>query len=181
MLVKVIFIFIVSVVIVAYFLSKKMAGNSLKVGGNDEKIISSDDEVSARNRGEEFELKRKNFLENTLKYFSYLVEDFGYDQPEHLFNKQDNGTVTRDQLRYKNEKLDRLIVVSNSYHPYDYGFDIYVYRISISIVYSDDSNIAFNAISVLKENQDLAQSYIQQAAREFKDEFLQLIKGEVWR
>jgi hypothetical protein len=173
-------IFIIVVLILAYILIKRKGEKDLKGKVDDNKSTNEDERMTPEEKGQRFELKRKNFQQNTLQYFNFLVEEFCYNQPEHKYNQQDNGTVTSDQFRYTNEKLDRLIVVSNGYHPYDYGFDVCMYRPSISTAYSDNSNVRFMAIDVDKEKQDLEQTYIQKAATDFREGFLPQIKGEAW-
>jgi hypothetical protein len=175
----IIFIIVVFLVL-AYFLIKRKGEKVLKDKFDDNKSTNDDEGMTPEERGKRYELKRRNFQQNTLQYFNFLVEEFGYNPPEHKYNEQDNGTITKDEFRYTNEKFDRLIVVSNSYHPYDYGFDVCIYRPSISIAYSDDSNVRFMAIDVDKEKQDFEQTYIQKAATDFKEGFLPQIKGEVW-
>ena len=70
--------------------------------------------------GEVYHFKRNNFIEKTLKYFNFLVSEFGYSGPTHKFSQQENGTITRDQINYENLVTDRGISIVNAYHPVDY-------------------------------------------------------------
>ncbi|WP_153795849.1 hypothetical protein [Foetidibacter luteolus] len=173
-------IFVIAVLILTYFLNNNKSEKGFGTNDNDEKITYGDEEMTPEARSENFELKRIHFQQNTLKYFNFLVEEFGYNQPQHKYNQQDNGTIIKDELRYTNEGIDRLILIRNGYHPYDYGFDVCIYRPSISTAYSDDNNIRFLAICVSKESQDLEQTYLQKTANDFKEGFLPQIKGEAW-
>ncbi len=82
--------------------------------------------------GEIYDLKRNNFIDKTIENFKYLVNDFGYSGPTHRIGQQDDGTIILDEFHYENKLADRLVTVSNAYHPVDYGFEICVYRPSIS-------------------------------------------------
>jgi hypothetical protein len=125
---------------------------------------------------EEYDLKRKYFIDNTKKYFKFLVDDFQYSEPKYRSAEQKNGTIISDEFTYESESIDRIITVTNAYHPYDYGFEICFYRPSISMAHS----LRKMAIPVLKENQDIEQSYIEPIAKKFKNQFLEVIKGEKW-
>jgi hypothetical protein len=172
-------ILFVAALLLAYFVRKNKQKVGLKVTTIDQEI-TPEERLAREERGAKYELKRINFKQNSLKYFNFLVEEFGYNTPEHKFNQQENGTIINDELRYMNEKLDRLIVIANGYHPYDYGFDVCFYRPSISTDYSDNSNIRHMALDVDKEKQDIDQTYVENAAKDLKENFLLQIKGETW-
>ena len=133
-------------------------------------------EILKMTPGEIYDTKRKNFLENALKHFAFLVSEFGYREPVYEFYKQENGVVIKDEFKYENKAADRLIIVSNSYHPVDFGFEICVYKASRAILY-DKREIAY---SQLKENQDTEQSYLAEAATILKNNFTSQLKGEDW-
>lgn len=126
--------------------------------------------------GEIYETKRNNFINNTLKYFEFLCSEYGFDKPIHDECIQENGVILNDYLKYENRSIDRLIVISNSYHPVDYGFEINFYKPSISIKHGDSKMVYY----VLKEKQDVEQSYLFEAAKVLKNDFEKQIKGETW-
>lgn len=125
---------------------------------------------------EEHDLRRKFFIANTGIHFKFLVDDFGYFQPMYRFSQQDNGSIIKDEFKYENKSIDKVITVTNAYHPYDYGFEICFYRPSISL----DITQRKMAIYVLKQKQDLEQTYIEPIAKKFREEFLEVITGEKW-
>lgn len=178
---KALIIFAIIVFLISSFL-KITKGKKSDTVDDDSKINAEEsDDMTPEDRLEKFETKRRNFKQNTLTFFKFLVEEFGYSTPEYKFTQQPNGFVTKDEFRYVSEKFDRLIVVENGYHPYDYGFDVTMYRPSVSTAYSDDANIRFVAVRVEKESQDLEQNYIENLAKDFKKDFVAQIKGQVWR
>ena len=126
--------------------------------------------------GQQHDLKRKNFLDQAVKHFRFLGDIHGYNDPEHAFTQQANGSVTSDSLKYTHPFIDRLIVLLNAYHPVDYGFEVQCYRPSISIQPADRILV----YRVLKEDQDVAQTYLEQAARTVKARFTQTIAGHEW-
>ena len=123
-----------------------------------------------------YEANRKNFIEKATEHFSFLCDDCGYLTPEHSFYQQPNGTIITDSLRYLNKSIDRLIVIYNAYHPVDYGFEIQFYRPSISIKNVDRVMVHH----VLKEDQDVAQTYIENAAKLLRNKYLNIINGQEW-
>jgi hypothetical protein len=107
----------------------------------------------------EWEYKRKNFINNTQKYFKFLETEFGFNKPNHSFSKQANGTVTSDEIEYEN--TFKKIIISNSYHPIDYGFEINI----IDIERGTNKMLCY----VLKEKQDLKQEYLKEQAEVLKN------------
>ena len=67
--------------------------------------------------GEIYNLKRENFIERTKKYFEFLVSEFDFDKPNHIFGEQPNGTLILDKFEYKS--IDKTITILNAYHPVD--------------------------------------------------------------
>ena len=126
--------------------------------------------------GEIYELKRKNFINNTIENFKYLIDDFNYSQPIHKTSTQGNGTITSDKFQYENKLADRLVIVSNDYHPYDYGFEICFYRPSISTNHTDRKMVIF----LYNEKQDTEQTYIPTVAKKLKNEFVGILTGTKW-
>ena len=125
---------------------------------------------------EAYDFKRKCFIEKTIKYFNFLVTDFGYKEPFHKISQQENGTEILDEFIYENRNVDRLVTVSNAYHPVDYGFEICFYKPSISTAYGKREMVYY----LLKDDQDIEQSYLEQAARTLKDDFDIYLKGYKW-
>jgi hypothetical protein len=122
------------------------------------------------------ESKRNNFLEQATFLFSFLRDEFGYSGPVHSFHQQPNGIVIADNLQYDNEQIDRRIVLQNAYHPVDHGFELQFYRPSVSTRHAD----RFLAHYVLKEEQDIQQSYLHSVAVLAKDKYRRVINGEDW-
>ena len=106
-----------------------------------------------------YEYKRKNFINNTQKYFKFLEAEFKFNKSNHLFSKQPNGTVISDKIEYEN--TFRKIIISNSYHPVDYGFEINV----IDKEKGTNEMLCF----VLKEKQDLKQEYLKEQVEVLKN------------
>ena len=104
--------------------------------------------------GEVYEYKRKNFINNTRKYFKFLETEFKFSKANHLFSKQENGTVTSDSIEYANTLLNKKIVVSNHYHPVDYGFEINI----LNTENGTEEMLCY----VLKEKQDIKQEYLKE-------------------
>ncbi len=128
------------------------------------------------NPGAQHHLKRRNFIAQATEHFRFLCVRHGYTGPEHTFTQQANGSITSDALTYTHPSIDRLIVLRNAYHPVDYGFEVQFYRSSISTQPADGVLV----FGVLKEDQDVAQSYLEKAARAVKDRFTRTIDGHEW-
>lgn len=126
--------------------------------------------------GEIYDLKRKNFKQETLQHFQFLVSDLNYDEPIYKFSEQENGTVTSDSFFYRNPKINRVIAIKNQYHPYDYGFSI---EVGLLDKYSD-TNVGKLLLYKLKEEQDILQSYIKDLADKFRTEYLSQIDGSAF-
>lgn len=110
--------------------------------------------------GEIYDIKRNNFIEKTKKYFNFLVSNLDFERPSHRFHEQDNGTITRDEFQY--EGRNSTIVILNAYHPVDYGFEINL---------TDKLTGKTEMIHyVLKERQDIEQSYLKKVAELLKAE-----------
>lgn len=115
------------------------------------------------NYQEEYDLKRNNFVEKTKKYFDFLLSEYKYNNPIYNNYIQENGFITRDTFTYQGTESN--IIISNSYHPVDYGF-------AITIVSSVKEEIIYYK---LKEEQDVEQSYLTEAANFLKN----YLKGKV--
>jgi len=127
--------------------------------------------------GEIHELKRQNFIEYATRYFRFLCTELGYAGPVHSFSQQQNGTIILDKLEYHNKRIDRLVVICNAYHPVDYGFKVQFYRPTISLEHSD----RVMAYWVLKEDQDIEQTYLEKAAKTIKAKLYNIISGRQWK
>ncbi len=109
-----------------------------------------------------YDKKRQNFIERSQKLFDFLVKDYGYNKPVHVAGRrQEDGTILHDEIKYEKQMDDKTIVLFNSYHPVDYGFELRIFTPSISIQ-SKDREILFY---VLKEDQDMEQSYLIDAVK----------------
>lgn len=125
---------------------------------------------------EEYQLKRKNFIEKSIKFFNYLCDEFEYLPPIHSTYKQPNGVIITDSLEYLNESIDRLVIICNAYHPVDYGFEVQLYRPSISTNPPDRIMV----YPVLKEDQDIEQAYIEKAAEFVREKYTEVLLGNEW-
>jgi len=124
----------------------------------------------------ENEAKRRSFIEQATLRFSFVCDEFGYSGPVHSFYQQPNGVVIADYLQYDNDEVDRRIILENAYHPVDYGFELQFFRPSVSTRPAD----RLMAHHVLKEDQDVEQSYLENAARLAREKYRNLIAGEEW-
>lgn len=106
--------------------------------------------------GEKHELKRQNFKTNSLKEFTFLSTNFNLNQPSIKEYKQENGTITRDEITFSNSSLK--VEISNSYHPVDYGFEI-------KVTTNNKKELVYFK---LKEEQDLEQTYLKEASNKLK-------------
>jgi len=128
------------------------------------------------NRKEAYDLKRKNFTENSMNLFHFLCEDYGYLDPVHSFSQQPNRVITSDSFKYLNDSVDRLVVIINAYHPIDYGFQVMLYRPSISTLYSEGVMVYY----VLKEDQDINQTFLTDASQFVRDNYDSVLLGNDW-
>ncbi len=103
---------------------------------------------------------RQNFIEKVEIYFDYLTKDYGYT---FIGIEQSDWN---DKVTYENIAVDRKVVLSNSYHPMDYGFEIQWYRPSVSTNHSDREF----QIYVLKENQDNDQECLSKTSEQLKNQ-----------
>jgi hypothetical protein len=110
--------------------------------------------------GEIYDTKRGNFVHKTKLYFGFLTSDFDFDEPTYTSSEQSNGAIIADKFEFNNSDRNLKITVSNAYHPVDYGFEINL----------TDFNTGKEEMihSVLKENQDIEQSYLEKASEYLK-------------
>lgn len=118
--------------------------------------------------GEIYETIRKNFIAKTKLYFDFLTTEFDFDKPIYTFSEQSNGVVITDKFEFNNSDKNLKIVVSNSYHPVDYGFEINLTDLKTGT----EELIQI----VLKENQDIEQSYLEKASEYLKPGFGQRLR-----
>lgn len=104
--------------------------------------------------GEIYSTKRENFVDKAVIHFGFLVTSYQYDSPVHRIFKQANGVISCDEFEYAASK--KTIIIHNAYHPAEYGFEI-----NIIDHFSNQSEMVYH---VLKEKQDLEQSYLPKAA-----------------
>jgi len=117
---------------------------------------------------ETYNTKRENFIEKTKHYFDFLITEFDFDKPIYKFSEQPNGVVITDEFEFNNTDKSLKIVLSNSYHPVDYGFEINL----------TDLKIGTEEMlhSVLKEKQDVEQNYLKKASEYLKNGFGQRLR-----
>ncbi len=126
--------------------------------------------------GEHYTGKRTNFIAKTYAHFAFLTVEFGYDSPIHTEGIQPNGVVISDQIEYRNSVANRVIHITNAYHPVDYGFTIEFTDPTRSTHHTDREMVKL----VMKEDQDQEQSYLEQAAKELRANFEAQIRGTAW-
>lgn len=127
--------------------------------------------------GEEYDLKRIHFIEKATNHFRFLCDEFGYSGPKHTMHEQENEVVIADRLEFSNDSIDRVIVLYNAYHPNDYGFELHIYRPSISMKHSERLMMYY----VLKEDQDIEQTYLIAAAKFLREQCMDIIAGQEWK
>ena len=110
-----------------------------------------------------YDTKRKNFIDKAKLYFYFLTTEFDYDKPIYTFSEQSNGSVISDKFEFNNQDKNLKIVISNSYHPVDYGFEI-----NLTDLKTGTEEMVYN---VLKENQGIEQSYLEKASEYLKSRF----------
>ncbi len=120
--------------------------------------------------------RRRNFIEKVNRKFAFLCSEFGYVGPQHSVDEQQNGSVISEKLTYTNRSVDRQIVFYNAYHPVDYGFELQLFRPSVSSEYSQRELIYY----VLKEQQDDEQSYLEAVVGLLNDDYCSIITGKTW-
>lgn len=76
-------------------------------------------------------------------------------------------------MAYSNHSIDRKIVFYNAYHPVDYGFELQFYKPSISTRITDCVIVHY----VLKEKQDIEQSYLVDVVELLKYDYLEILPG----
>ena len=116
--------------------------------------------------------KRLNFKSKVETLFKYLVDEYNYvsSYKEH---KQPNGFVTSDIFIYKN--ANRIINISNNYHPNDYGFELEIIDSS-----QRSSNVLRKKLvfMVLKKRQCVDQKYLNVKSKELKTKYEDILTGK---
>ena len=114
--------------------------------------------------GEVNDTLRNNFVEKAKEYFEFLNSELHFEGPNHRFYEQANGSITRDELRYENQHS--ILVIINAYHPVYYGFEINL---------TDKLTVRTKMLyHVLKEEQDIEQSYLKKVVEDFRKKNLQI-------
>ena len=104
--------------------------------------------------------KRKNFVNMTKFYFEFLTSKFDFSGPNYTSSKQSNGVIIIDEFEFINTIKNLKITISNAYHPVDYGFEINIADLNTGM-----EDMIYH---VLKENQDIEQSYLEKASNFLK-------------
>ena len=115
-----------------------------------------------------YETKRTNFVNKTKLNFEFLTSEFDFDEPKYTFSEQSNGTILSDKFEFNNSDKNLRITISNAYHPVDYGFEI-----NLTDLNTGTEEMIHN---VLKENQDIEQSYLQKASEFLKTGYGQRLR-----
>ncbi len=125
---------------------------------------------------EEYRIRCKNFRDKTRSSFKYLVEEFNYEL-KYDSNRSQSGSIIVDTLIYTNKKRNRIIKISNSFHPKDRGFQLTIL---------DSSNFHKNIISekLLYStpliSQDINQDYLEKTAEKLKEFHSKVIQGKTF-
>ncbi|WP_178988811.1 hypothetical protein [Winogradskyella schleiferi] len=117
---------------------------------------------------ETYDTKRENFIEKTKCFFEFLITEFDFDKPIYKFSEQPNGVIIKDVFEFNNADKNLKIVLSNSYHPVDYGFEI-----NLTDLKNGQKEMVH---SVLKVNQDIEQNYLIKASEYLKNGFRQRLR-----
>ena len=110
-----------------------------------------------------YDTKRKNFVNKTKLYFEFLTSEFNFNEPKYTFSKQPNGTVIIDKFEFNNADKNLKVTITNAYNPVDYGFEINMTNLN--------TGTEEMIHHVLKENQDIEQSYLEKASEFLKTRF----------
>ncbi len=107
-----------------------------------------------------YDIKRENFINKTKLYFEFLTTEFDFEEPNYIFAEQPNGFVITDKFEFNNVNRSLRIIISNNYHPVDYGFEINLMDLNTGT----KEMIHY----VLKENQDIEQNYLEKSSQYLK-------------
>lgn len=116
------------------------------------------------------EKRRSNYIKKAKEHFAFLIHDYEYELTEQ------ESSDTSDELHYLNKKNDRLIVLSNQYHPNDYGFEVQFYKPSTSTNHPDREMPLYR----LKEDQDEDSNFLSEMALSLEENFKDEILGLSW-
>lgn len=124
----------------------------------------------------EYKKRCKNFRDKARVSFNYLVEEFNYEL-KHESDRYKSGSIIVDTLIYTNEKRNRIIKISNSFHPKDYGFKLTV--LDTSQIHNNvmSEKLLFNTLLI---NQDIGQNYLEQTAEKLKEFYTKVIEGKTF-
>lgn len=117
---------------------------------------------------ETYDIKRENFIEKTKHYFDFLTTEFDFDTPIYRFSEQPNGVIIKDEFEFNNTDKHLKLLLSNSYHSQDYGFEI-----NLTDLKTGEQEMLH---SVLKENQDIEQNYLIKTSEYLKIGFVQKLR-----
>lgn len=124
----------------------------------------------------EYRLICKNFRDKARASFNYLIEEFNY-KLKHESDRSKSGSIIVDTLIYTNEKRNRIIKISNSFHPKDYGFQLTIFdtsQIQNSVM---SEKLLFNILLI---NQNVNQNYLEQTAEKLKQNYSDAIEGKTF-
>lgn len=123
----------------------------------------------------EYRLKCKNFRDKARSSFKYLINEFDYELRYDNYTSQ-SGSIIINTLIYTNEKRNRIIKISNSFHPKDYGFEIKM----VDISKKKNKNIVLEKLvfGYPLKNQDFEQNYLLKISERFKTEHYTAIVGK---
>ncbi|MBT8218304.1 MAG: hypothetical protein KJP00_00655 [Bacteroidia bacterium] len=105
---------------------------------------------------ERIRLKRKNFRSQVIKYFQFLIEEFGFETPMQESNTREDGTVISDTISYLNPVSSSKVTLHNGYNTSDYRFQL--------LIRDGFTGIRQRLYSVFREDQDIQQNYLEEVA-----------------
>ena len=124
----------------------------------------------------EYKKRCKNFRDKARASFNYLIEEFNYEL-KHESDRSKSGSIIVDTLIYTNKKRSRIIKISNSFHPKDYGFQLTILDTSQIQNKVMSEKLLFNTLLI---NQDVNQNYIEQTAEKLKEYYSDAIEGKTF-
>ncbi len=103
------------------------------------------------NAGDEFEARVR-------EAFEFLVKEFGFDR-----GVDESGNYSH-RLVFRSTAQDRIVTISNAFHPVDYGFEVVIDRIA-NPREGDDRNVVYFK---LKEDQAPGFLFLAEAAQQLR-------------
>ena len=101
----------------------------------------------------EYKNRRTGFIEKVPIYFQFLCNEYGFKEPIYNCYEQSKGIIIGDKFEYCHLIKGKVILISNSYHPNDYGYEVY-----LNDLINDNKELLDY---VLQDYQDSEQKYLK--------------------